>query len=192
MSLADFMKQLQDQDASGIVYSEVPEQPVRVIPPEQTSVKIIAPISQSISKTPTKIKLKLERPQPAQEQSITYRPIEKPKVVEPVVDLVQPIVQQPAKPRPQVINKPEISTPPPVQRDETPEELFLKSKTEISKKDKWIEAYARAQASKKHNPYADRIRAGRFTILPDDSILALPDYDVMGKDPDKVLRDKWF
>lgn len=192
MSLADFMKQLQDQDASGIVYSEVPEQPVRVIPPEQTSVKIIAPISQSIPKTSTKIKLKLERPQPAQEQSITYRPIEKPNVVEPVVDLVQPIVQQPAKPRPQVINKPEISTPPPVQRDETPEELFLKSKTEISKKDKWIEAYARAQDSKKHNPYADRIRAGRFTILPDDSILALPDYDVMGKDPDKVLRDKWF
>jgi len=192
MSLADFMKQLQDQDASGIVYSEVPEQPVRVIPPEQTSVKIIAPISQSIPKTSTKIKLKLERPQPAQEQSITYRPIEKPKVVESVVDLVQPIVQQPDKPRPQVINKPEISTPPPVQRDETPEELFLKSKTEISKKDKWIEAYARAQASKKHNPYADRIRAGRFTILPDDSILALPDYDVMGKDPDKVLRDKWF
>ena len=192
MSLADFMKQQQDQDASGIVYSEVPEQPVRVIPPEQTSVKIIAPISQSIPKTPTKIKLKLERPQPAQEQSITYRPIEKPKVVEPVVDLVQPIVQQPDKPRPQIINKPEISTSPPVQRDETPEELFLKSKTEISKKDKWIEAYARAQASKKHNPYADRIRAGRFTILPDDSILALPDYDVMGKDPDKVLRDKWF
>jgi len=192
MSLADFMKQLQDQDASGIVYSEVPEQPVRVIPPEQTSVKIIAPISQSIPKTSTKIKLKLERPQPAQEQSITYRPIEKPKVVESVVDLVQPIVQQPDKPRPQVINKPEISTPSPVQRDETPEELFLKSKTEISKKDKWIEAYARAQASKKHNPYADRIRAGRFTILPDDSILALPDYDVMGKDPDKVLRDKWF
>ena len=192
MSLADFMKQLQDQDASGIVYSEVPEQPVRVIPPEQTSVKIIAPISQSIPKTPTKIKLKLERPQPAQEQSITYRPIEKPKVVEPVVDLVQPIVQQPDKPRPQIINKPEISTSPLVQRDETPEELFLKSKTEISKKDKWIEAYARAQASKKHNPYADRIRAGRFTILPDDSILALPDYDVMGKDPDKVLRDKWF
>ena len=192
MSLADFMKQLQDQDASGIVYSEVPEQPVRVIPPEQTSVKIIAPISQSIPKTPTKIKLKLERPQPAQEQSITYRTIEKPKDVEPVVDLVQPIAQQPNKPRPQVINKPEISTPPPVQRDETPEELFLKSKTEISKKDKWIEAYARAQASKQHNPYADRIRAGRFIILPDDSILALPDYDVMGKDPDKVLRDKWF
>ena len=178
MSLADFMKQLQDQDASGIVYSEVPEQPVRVIPPEQTSIKIIAPISQSVLKTPTKIKLKLERPQPAQEQPIAYKPIEKPKVVEPVVDLVQPTIQQPTKPS--------------VQRDETPDELFLKSKTEISKKDKWMEAYARAQASKKYNPYADRIRAGRFMILPDDSILPLPDYDVMSKDPDDVLRDKWF
>ena len=94
MSLADFMKQLQDQDASGIVYSEVPEQPVRVIPPEQTSIKIIAPISQSVPKTPTKIKLKLERPQPAQEQSITYKPIEKPKVIE---HTIQPTLNQTTK-----------------------------------------------------------------------------------------------
>ena len=29
-------------------------------------------------------------------------------------------------------------------------------------------------------------------ITPDDHIANLPNYDVVGKDPDDILKDKWF
>ena len=29
-------------------------------------------------------------------------------------------------------------------------------------------------------------------ITPDNKVLLLPDYDIVGKDPDAVLKDKWF
>ena len=151
MSLADFMRDLQSQD--GGVYSEVPEQPVRVIPPEQTAVRIIAPETAPVNR-PTKIKLKLNPPtsnQPA---------------VQPVVQ-TQPVKQ--AQPKPQVSQN--------------------VVNTSVAPKPDY---FAQAKASKKHNPIVDRMRVGRFTITPDNKVLILPDYDVVGKDPDDVLKDSWF
>ena len=45
---------------------------------------------------------------------------------------------------------------------------------------------------KKTNPIVDRMKLGKFTITPDNKVLLLPDYDIVGKDPDDVLKDKWF
>lgn len=46
--------------------------------------------------------------------------------------------------------------------------------------------------SKKSNEVVNRMKLGRFTITPDNKVLLLPDYDIVGKDPDDVLSDKWF
>ena len=200
MSLADFMKQLQDQDANGIVYSEVPEQPVRVIPPDQTAVRIIAPDPLAANK-PTKIKLNLnpvQKPvsQPVQQpiQSVV-QPQPQPQVQQvqqlPVQEVVYtPPVKQEVPVQQPVYKQPE---PPPVSTTElTDEELFIRSGTEDSKRTIWMDYFAQAKASRKHNPVVDRMRVGRFTITPDNKVLILPDYDVVGKDPDDILKDSWF
>ena len=189
MSLADFMKQLQDQDASGIVYSQVPEQPVRVIPPEETAVKIIAPESKVLnpvkSTQPAKIKLKLERPNPqAPEQQIQPQ-IQVPANQTETEIIPEHIVQD-------IQNTIEKNEEPVPVAQLSEEELFIKSGTESSKKDIWLDYFAQAKASRKHNPVVDRMRLGKFTITPDNKVLILPDYDVVNKDPDDILKDSWF
>ena len=72
------------------------------------------------------------------------------------------------------------------------EELFNSTGTEDSKKEIWFEYYHKACTSRKNNQIVERVKAGRFTITPDNKVLLLPDYDIVGKDPDDVLKDKWF
>ena len=74
----------------------------------------------------------------------------------------------------------------------TDEELFTSTGTEYSKKEIWFSYYEKAKHSRKSNPIVDRMKIGRFTITPDNKVLLLPDYDIVGKDPDDVLKDKWF
>lgn len=189
MSLADFMKQLQDQD---ITFSEVPEQPVRVIPPEQTTVRVIVPEIPQVNK-PTKIKLNLTPPSST------------PAVPRPVAQPVQPVAPRPVVPQPvatpQPVQQPVVSTPvKPTQTvvstgsmtQLTDEELFIKSGTEDSKKAIWFEYLEKARTSTKKNQIVDKMKIGRFTITPDNKFLILPDYDVVGKDPDDILKDSWF
>ena len=184
MSLADFMKQLQDQD---LVFSEVPEQPVRVIPPEQTTVRVIIPETTPVNK-PTKIKLNLTPPDSNTTSAQVVAPPKPQPVVRPVSLPPEP-PQQVTTPAPQP--KTVVSTG--TGRTElTEEELFIKSGTEYSKKELWLDYYAKAKSSTKKNPVVDRMKIGRFTITPDNKILILPDYDVVGKDPDDILKDSWF
>lgn len=74
----------------------------------------------------------------------------------------------------------------------TDEELFTSTGTEYSKKEIWFSYYEKAKHSRKSNPIVDRMKIGRFTITPDNKVLLLPDYNIVGKDPDDVLKDKWF
>ena len=195
MSLADFMRDLQSQD--GGVYSEVPEQPVRVIPPEQTAVRIIAPETAPVNR-PTKIKLKLNPPtsnQPAVQPVVQTQSV---KQAQPKPQVSQNVVNTSVAPKPdQIVQQSIVShlAEPPrseINKELTDEEIFVKSGTEDSKKAIWMDYFAQAKASKKHNPIVDRMRVGRFTITPDNKVLILPDYDVVGKDPDDVLKDSWF
>ena len=176
MSLADFMQQLQNQEASGeLIFSKSPEDSVHIVPPDNNSVRIIVPeTSMEVSNKPAKIKLKLnnntvEPVQPIQQSE----PIPaQPKVPDIPRELVQQVVAKPA----------EI----------TEEDLFIKSGTEDSKRTIWMEYFAQAKASKKHNPIVDKMKIGRFTITPDNKVLILPDYDVVNKDPDDIIKDSWF
>lgn len=82
--------------------------------------------------------------------------------------------------------------PPQEPRELTADDIFNSTGTEYSKKGLWMEYFEKAKSSRKSNPIVDRMKVGRFTITPDNKVLLLPDYDIVGKDPDDVLKDKWF
>lgn len=229
MGLVDFMQTLQEQD---ITYSPEPEQTIRVIPPEKSSVgiKIIPPeTEQTTQKQPLKLKLKMKQPvQNVTAQSTqTVRAINEPpkqvvqQVVQPTIikPTVQPqqVVQQSVVQQPQVQpiqqtvqptqtvqqvqqvqnvepieEQPQVQQPIEKTKEEILNELFISSGTEDSKKNLWIEYYNRAKTSRKQNIIVERMKIGKFTITPDNKVLILPDYDVVRKDPDDILKDHWF
>lgn len=107
-------------------------------------------------------------------------------------------VNNPIPQDPEPISTPKVDTPPQVEtipeepRELTDEDIFNSTGTEYSKKELWLNYFNQAKNSRKKNPIVDRMKVGRFTITPDNKVLLLPDYDIVGKDPDDVLKDKWF
>lgn len=200
MSLADFMKQLQEQESGGIVYSDPPEHPVKVIPPTHASIKLIPPEDKPVVDKPFTIKIKIDRKEylvnshanstSNSSQAATTAP--QPVVVAPTQQVEQPVeyqpVQQPVQqPVPQPVTQPVVKT-----KEELEEELFIKSRCESSKRDRWMEIYHKALESKKQNEVANRLRAGRFVVTPEDDVIILPDYDAINKDPDDIIKDSWL
>ena len=186
MSLVDFMQQLQDQD--NIVYSEAPEPSIRVIPPEKTCTKIIPPESTVIT-PPTTIKLKIKQKnvEIKQETPIQVEPSKNNIIKKPPSSNETEMVQQSASSIQQPVKQTNITN-----QYTSDEEIFINTGTELSKKSIWMDYYEKAKRSRKSNPIVDRMKIGRFTITPDNKVLLLPDYDIVGKDPDDVLKDKWF
>ena len=189
---------------------------IKVIPPETLA------IDQSTPKViKLKIKPKLEQPiENTSPAANILKPVEKPtennqtanSILKPVSQTIHnksaPAVQQTQTdiPRyiPNEVSQPKPSTPStpiaktePIQKPAekttvTDEDIFNSTGTEYGKKDTWLNYFEKAKASRKSNPIVDRMKAGRFTITPDNKVLLLPDYDIVGKDPDDVLKDKWF
>jgi hypothetical protein len=194
MGLVDFMQQLQDQDAD-IIYSEEPDQAIRVIPPEKDSViKVIPPTEDVITTQPIKIKLKITQPI---QRNISSNTTTNTTNNIPIINIssknTQPVEEKSkvdTVPVEQVSNNSSEETVTQVMTTE--EELFIKSGTESSKKSIWFEYYNRAKSSRKRNIIVEKMKIGRFTITPDNKVLILPDYDVVNKDPDDILKDKWF
>lgn len=190
MGLADFMQQLQEQD-SNIVYSEEPEQSIKIIPPERSSVgiKIIPPEEIMTTQQPMKIKIKLKKPMQQQAQQV-QNVVSNTTTVNNTVQ--KPTVETIQKPPPiqQVVEHKKVEESKP--KELTEDELFIKSGTESSKKQIWLEYYQKAKTSRKQNVIVDKMKIGRFTITPDNKVLILPDYDVVNKDPDDILKDHWW
>ena len=107
---------------------------------------------------------------------------------EPKVQPTPIVVHQPTNIPANPIEKPTSVEPHKI----TADDIFNSTGTEFSKKNIWMEYYEKACNSRKSNPIVDRMKIGRFTITPDNKVLLLPDYDIVGKDPDDVLKDKWF
>lgn len=107
-------------------------------------------------------------------------------------------VNNPIQKDPEPISTPKVDVPPQVEtvpeepRELTDDDIFNSTGTEYSKKELWLNYFNQAKNSRKKNPIVDRMKVGRFTITPDNKVLLLPDYDIVGKDPDDVLKDKWF
>lgn len=218
MALQDFIQALQEQD---VIYSTPPQPAIRVIPPEDRCIKVIPPENPVLDTKPVVIKLKLKPKQSetntVNTQSIqnnsqldintntnlVLQPVSKPQeqivVHEPVqnsesnIEILKYNIPVESKQEPVVqptIEKPTENIIEP--KDLTDEDLFNNTGTEYSKKSLWMEYFEKAKSSRKSNPIVDRMRVGRFTITPDNKVLLLPDYDIVGKDPDDVLKDKWF
>jgi preprotein translocase subunit SecD len=194
------------QPVSSSTSSEVPSSKMQPTSekPKPTTLKITRRIEKPTAEPPKPV-IKLASPKP---EAQTEPQVVKPTNTESKVKSVQPpVVEKPAT----VVEKPtakvevvETPTEPVVEVDEksaqvtkvekelSDEEIFLSTGTELSKRDIWFEYFAKAKTSRKKNPIVDRMKVGRFTITPDNKVLLLPDYDIVGKDPDDVLKDKWF
>lgn len=192
MSLLAFMQELQEQD-NGIIYSQAPEPTIKIIPPEKPVTQIIPPVTEE--KKPVTIKFKINKKTVEINNGVQTQPKEQ-KVQQQEVHIQKPPVQQQTQSQPiQQPVQPQVEKPQQVDtspKELSDEEMFNLTGTEYSKKELWLEYYEQAKRSRKNNPVADRMKKGRFTITPDNKVLLLPDYDVVGKDPDDVLKDKWF
>jgi len=220
MALADFIQSLQSQDtvystppepSLRVIPPEKDDSYLKVIPPDgpvtgkvdikskpqlknkpvtatntTTTTNNMNSDSAEVAATPKRtIKLKLkQKPIPV---------VEEPKPTTNTSDLEY--VSKEAEPTVKSVSKLEVEDY--VEKEEKPKELtdediFNSTGTEYSKKSIWMEYYYKAKNSRKSNQIVTRMKAGRFTITPDNQVLLLPDYDIVGKDPDDVLKDKWF
>lgn len=200
-----------------VIPPENAQQTIRVLPPE-TSNDVpdhshVSPTNNIENNSASKPKIKIKiRQKPADAQmhqsvssksetelkndnTVNVQPVvEKPPIVQEIPD--QPIVSDPV-PTKSVTNltKPEEPEIPKVDvnpSEPTDDDIFNSTGTEYSKKEIWMQYFQKAKSSRKSNVIVERMKAGRFTITPDNKILLLPDYDIVGKDPDDVLKDKWF
>ena len=192
-----------------------PEQnTIKVIPPEELLVE------QEEIKTknpPKKLRLNIKRKDiDVDNNENTVSTTEKPVDNNLINSTKQPSEKEPILKKPQNINQPQaVSQPKTIdqpkqndqlvikqqqiverqsstqQVDETTS-LFLASGTETSKKSLWIEYYQKAKSSRKQNIIVEKMREGRFMITFDNKVLILPDYDVVNKDPDDILKDHWL
>lgn len=172
-------------------------------PPNNNQVVQRPPQSNQQMQNTQRPQQQIQRP-PQQSSQRPVQPMQRPpQANQPPLQSVQrspqPAVNQPP-PRPTAPSKPVANTPisnkvannQTTSSQITDEQLFIKSGTELSKRAIWMDYFAKAKSSKKSNEVVNRMKLGRFTITPDNKVLLLPDYDIVGKDPDDVLRDKWF
>lgn len=173
MSLQNFIKNLQEQDDAGTVYSPETSQNVKVIPPDNIDVEVINENNTKV------IPPKPEQPRTVSTLKLNLRSAEKP-VEEKVQEVVQEEIQEE-----KVIHKPvEI-------KENTTDDIFAMSGTDLEFKEKWLAIYEKAKSSKKQNAIADRLRAGRF-IATQDSVIILPDYDTTNKTAEELLEETWI
>ena len=212
MALQDFIQALQQED---IVYSE-PEPAIRVIPPEKPQIKVIPPENFNTIPKPVeqpkveqKVEQNVEKPvKPVKPLVIKFKikpkseeitPQSEPQVIQSTVPnksvVIEPVVDKPIESTPQesikTVEQSSVEDTS-IQHELTDEEIFNNTGTEYSKKAIWMDYFNQAKNSRKKNPIVDRMKLGRFTITPDNKVLLLPDYNIVGKDPDDVLKDKWF
>lgn len=153
MSLQNFIKNLQEQDDAGTVYSPETSQNVKVIPPDNIDVEVINENNTKV------IPPKPEQPRTVSTLKLNLRSVETHKPVEI--------------------------------KENTTDDIFAMSGTDLEFKEKWLAIYEKAKSSKKQNAIADRLRAGRF-IATRDSVIILPDYDTTNKTAEELLEETWI
>lgn len=173
MSLQNFIKNLQEQDDAGTVYSPETSQNVKVIPPDNIDVEVINENNTKV------IPPKPEQPRTVSTLKLNLRSAEK-----PVEEKVQEVVQE------EIQEEKVIQTPVEI-KENTTDDIFAMSGTDLEFKEKWLAIYEKAKSSKKQNAIADRLRAGRF-IATQDSVIILPDYDTTNKTAEELLEETWI
>jgi hypothetical protein len=182
MSLQNFIKNLQEQDDAGTVYSPETSQNVKVIPPDNIDVEVINENNTKV------IPPKPEQPRTVSTLKLNLRSAEKP-VEEKVQEVVQEEIQK-AEIKEEIQEEKVIQTPVEI-KENTTDDIFAMSGTDLEFKEKWLAIYEKAKSSKKQNAIADRLRAGRF-IATQDSVIILPDYDTTNKTAEELLEETWI
>ena len=193
MSLKDFMQKLQEQDESEVVYSQKPEDEVRILPPIKNSDKV-----EVIKKDEKTDEIKVIPPKKEEEKQVVkpFRFVSKPE--KPKITFNFNLVPDTKKEEPKKEEVRQEEKEVPKQEDkqlsefEKRELLFKKSGTPEVKKTTWLEVYTKAQASKTRNITSDTIREGRFYVSMNDEITLLPKYDCASKTVEEMLDDKWL
>lgn len=76
---------------------------------------------------------------------------------------------------------------------ETIDRLFKASETPNEHRDKWIDAYVKANKSPKNNAMSRKVREGRFRFKEKDGLLEiLPEFSSYKMDDREILRGNWL
>lgn len=76
---------------------------------------------------------------------------------------------------------------------ETIDRLFKASETPHEHRDKWIDAYVKANKSPKNNAMSRKVREGRFRFKEKDGLLEiLPEFSSYKMDDREILRGNWL
>ena len=193
MSLKDFMQKLQEQDESDVVYSQKPEDEVRILPPVKNKEHV-----EVIKKDEKTDQIKVIPPKKEEENKVVkpFRFVSNPE--KPKITFNFNLVPEKKKEEPKKEEVRQEEKVVPKQEDkqlsefEKRELLFKKSGTPEVKKASWLEVYTKAQASKARNITSDTIREGRFYVSMNDEITLLPKYDCASKTVEEMLDDKWL
>lgn len=193
MSLKDFMQKLQEQDESDVVYSQKPEDEVRILPPVKNKEHV-----EVIKKDEKTDQIKVIPPKKEEENKVVnpFRFVSNPE--KPKITFNFNLVPEKKKEEPKKEEVRQEEKVVPKQEDkqlsefEKRELLFKKSGTPEIKKTTWLEVYTKAQASKARNITSDTIREGRFYVSMNDEIALLPKYDCASKTVEEIFDDKWL
>lgn len=176
-SLKDFLRELQQQEDTDVVYSKADEDGIRIIPPESVFEE----------KEETRIKLDFKLPK------------EEPKVEEKVVkNFIESVTKEASSIKSTEIKQSQAKI-------DRREKLFQLSGTDESLKDKWFEYYDSYQNTRERNSIAYGIRDGRFRLakiqVEDEKTkisttkietYILPKYTGIDKSVKDILKDRWL
>lgn len=205
MGLQSFLKEIQEQD-NGVIYSKVPDEPIKAIPPEKYISPATSSKKQENNSTSEFIQQVLDKEKEEKPRVVTFKLKSKPEPEKPKAGNVgysvehidykastttntkskEPAVKQ--EPKPQVVYTKEETI---IEKDPA-EELFMKSETPIHKKEMWMKLYEKALNSRKENYVSDKMRRGRFSINKDNQIEILAELDTSDKNSGEVLLTKWL
>ena len=214
MALQDFIRKLEEQDDTDVIYSKSTQNNIRVIPPVNMNSKYSKSIIPEVHEEKIQIMVPTEsKPKVLKFKISSFESIDdyldmseikqtKIKPKSPASSTKRPIASQ-AKPKQETMpqKQEQVKKQPPVEvapkphvetEEERLERWFIMSDTSPHKKAKWFEYYYKAKESRKINSVVERVRAGRFMIADDDQVILLPDYDIHGKNANDILKDKWL
>ena len=185
MSLKDFMQKLQEQDESDVVYSQKPEDEVRILPPVKNKEHV-----EVIKKDEKTDQIKVIPPKKEEENKVVkpFRFVSNPE--KPKITFNFNLVPEKKKEEPK---KEEVRQEEKVVPKQEDKQLSEFEKRELLfKKSGTPEVYTKAQASKTRNITSDTIREGRFYVSMNDEIALLPKYDCASKTVEEIFDDKWL
>ena len=175
MALRDFLKNLEEQNDAGVIYSKPAEVKTKVIPQSQSVKLNTETVKEKVEekKKPTFFKLKIKEKKNVERPSVNTSNNSK-------------HIEEEEKPKQETVKQDKEENTIDV------EQLFIESETDTNKKSLWLEVYENAQNSKKQDYITKMIKEGKFYIDSQSQIGILSKYKTHNKTVNEILNDKWI